>query len=222
MARVNILAIEDLTHDVRKYTCHRPSKYDFKPGQATEVALDKDGWKDIKRPFTFTSLPSDQHLEFTIKSYPDHEGVTEQIGRASTGDSFLIDDAWGAIEYKGPGLFIAGGAGITPFISIIRQLVEKGELQGNRLIFSNKTAEDVIMESYWQQTFGPNFTSTLTQDEQGGHDHAKIDEAYLKEQIRSVDQFFYICGPDKMVSDIAGALQNLGVKQDKIIHEDLG
>lgn len=221
MARVKILAIEELTHDVRKYTCKRPSKYDFTPGQATEVALDKDDWKDKKRPFTYTSLPSDQHLEFTIKTYPDHGGVTEQLGQASAGDNFLIDDAWGAIEYKGPGLFIAGGAGITPFISIIRQLVEKGELQGNRLIFSNKTAKDVIMESYWRQTFGPNFTSTLTEEESPGHDHRKIDQDYLKDQIRSVDQYFYICGPDKMVSDIAEALQKLDVKKEKIIHEDL-
>lgn len=222
MARVKILAIDDLTHDVRQYTCKRPSKYDFTPGQATEVALDIEDWKDKKRPFTYTSIPSDEHLEFTIKSYPDHDGVTEQIGKASAGDSFLIDDAWGAIEYKGPGLFIAGGAGITPFISIIRQLVEKGQLQGNRLIFSNKTAKDVIMESYWRQTFGPNFTSTLTQEEQSGHDNAKIDQEYLKDQIRSVDQYFYICGPEKMVTDISEALQNLGVKKDKIIHEDFG
>ena len=95
------------------------------------VALDKDGWRDEQRPFTFTGLPDADRLEFVIKSYPSHDGVTEQIADLKPGDSVLIEDPWGAIEDKGPGTFIAGGAGITPFIAILRaRHAREGSLAG--------------------------------------------------------------------------------------------
>ncbi len=54
---VRILKTEPVTHNVRHYRIERPADYTFTPGQATEVSLDKDGWRDEKRPFTFTALP---------------------------------------------------------------------------------------------------------------------------------------------------------------------
>ena len=120
--------MSEVTHNVRRIRLEKPDDYNFTPGQATEVAIDKEGWRDEKRPFTFTSLNSDPWLEFVIKVYPDHDGVTEQIGQLQKGDSLIIEDLWGAIEYKGEGTFIAGGAGVTPFIAIFRDLARKGEL----------------------------------------------------------------------------------------------
>ena len=78
MPSVQILDSSDVTHNVRRYTLERPEGYSFKPGQATEVSLDEDGWRDKKHPFTFTSLADDPHLEFTIKSYfnTGGDGVT--------------------------------------------------------------------------------------------------------------------------------------------------
>jgi predicted ferric reductase len=45
-----------------------------------------------------------------------------KIRKLKHGDELIIRDVWGAIEYKGEGVFIAGGAGVTPFIAILRQL----------------------------------------------------------------------------------------------------
>jgi len=66
---VAILDIADVTHNVRRYTLERPEGYVFKPGQATEVSLDEEGWRDRKHPFTFTGYGDAPTLEFTIKSY---------------------------------------------------------------------------------------------------------------------------------------------------------
>jgi ferredoxin-NADP reductase len=79
------------------------------------------------------------HLEFTIKIYSDHDGVTNQLGQLKVGDELLLHDVWGAIQYKGEGTFIAGGAGVTPFIAIFRQLQKDKKLGNNKLIFSNRT-----------------------------------------------------------------------------------
>jgi predicted ferric reductase len=68
----------------------------------------------------YTSLNDNKQLEFTIKIYDSHNGVT-RIRKLKHGDELIIR-VWGAIEYKGEGVFIAGGAGVTPFIAILRQL----------------------------------------------------------------------------------------------------
>jgi ferredoxin-NADP reductase len=122
---LKIKKITQITHDVKSYQLEKPADYSFVPGQATEVSIQKEGWTEEKRPFTFTSLPEDDFLEFIIKSYPDHNGVTEQMDQLEEGDQLIIDDPWGAIQYKGPGVFIAGGAGVTPFIAIFRDLHQK-------------------------------------------------------------------------------------------------
>src|SRR5438445_3882352 len=139
---VKIKAIGKVTHDVMKIITEKPEKYQFTPGQATEIAIDKEGWKDEKRPFTFTCLPTDDHLEFMIKTYPSHKSVTNELFQLKSDDKLILQDAFGAINYKSEGIFIAGGAGITPFISIFKYLHSKNEIGKNKLIFANKTKAD--------------------------------------------------------------------------------
>src|SRR5206468_5768410 len=119
---VKIISIKPVTHNVNQIRVEKPAGYQFVPGQATEVSINKDKWREEKRPFTFTGLNEDPYLEFTIKSYKDHQGVTNEIGLLKTGDELIVRDVWGAIHYQGEGYFIAGGAGITPFIAILRRL----------------------------------------------------------------------------------------------------
>ena len=128
---LKIRETKQVTHDVKCFRLEKPAGYHFTPGQATDVSINKPGWENEKRPFTFTCLNSDPYLEFTIKSYP-RNGVTQQIGELKAGDELILRDVWGAIEYKGEGYFIAGGAGITPFIAILRQLHHDGKAKGNR------------------------------------------------------------------------------------------
>lgn len=115
--KVQIKDIHQVTHDVKRFTVEKPEGFEFEPGQATELSINKESWRDEKRPFTFTSLNENPNLEFVIKIYPGHDGVTKQIGQLKEGDSFLIGDPWGTIQYKGQGVFLAGGAGVTPFIA---------------------------------------------------------------------------------------------------------
>ncbi|HCX23646.1 MAG: flavodoxin reductase [Flammeovirgaceae bacterium] len=216
---VKVTAVLSLTHDVKQIRTEKPDGFEFTPGQATEVALNKKGYQEEKRPFTFTCLPSDDYLEFVIKSYFDHDGVTKQIDEIQVGDELIIDEAWGAIEYKGKGVFIAGGAGITPFISIFRDLEAKGEVEGNKLIFSNKTGKDVILEPYWEELLGEDFTSTITHEKIEGHENGMINMEFLKKHVTDYSQNFYVCGPDQMIKDISGSLKQLGASPDGIVFE---
>jgi len=118
---VKILKTEMVTHNVKRFTLEKPKNYSFISGQATDVSINKPGLENELRPFTFTCLNTDPYLEFTIKIYKGHNGVTEKLLDVNSGDELILHDVFGAINYQGPGLFIAGGAGITPFISILRQ-----------------------------------------------------------------------------------------------------
>ncbi|KKL53475.1 hypothetical protein LCGC14_2275080, partial [marine sediment metagenome] len=148
--KILVQSITHLNHNVVHLVTQKPSGYTYTPGQATELSLARPNWKAEKRPFTFTSLPDSEALEFVIKSYPDHKGVTEQVPSIEPGDELLIEDAWGAIEYKGPGVFIAGGAGATPFIAIFRDLAQKGEIKGNKFLFANKKERDIFYKDHFE------------------------------------------------------------------------
>jgi len=218
--KVRILKIEPVTHDVKRFIIEKPLDYAYTPGQATDVSIDKDTWKDEKRPFTFTCLPNENYLEFVIKIYPEHHGVTEQLGKLSPGDTLTIREPFGTIAYKGKGIFIAGGAGITPFIAILRHLNKEGKLKGNALLFSNKTAPDIILEEELKKILGENCYFTLTREKHEGCDFGRIDERYLKQKVKNFKKYFYVCGPPQMVAGIKAYLQKLGAKMDTIVFEE--
>ena len=76
---VKIKSVEHVTHDVLRIQTEKPGQFNFRPGQATEISINKDEWLDERRPFTFTCLPENDFLEFTIKTYPSHNGVTNEL-----------------------------------------------------------------------------------------------------------------------------------------------
>ena len=219
-AKTTLLVKEFVTHDVRRFILEKPKDYEFNPGQATMLSIDKDEWEDEKRPFTFTSLNDDQILEFTIKCYPDHNGVTKEIHQLEPGDKLTLRDPFGTINYEGSGVFIAGGAGITPFIAIFRELREKGDLKGNKLIFSNKKQKDIILEKEFKDMLdSEDLILTLTRENKEGYLNKRIDKKFLEDHIDNFDQNFYICGPSEMVADLKKDLKELGAEVEGIIFE---
>ena len=217
---VKILETENVTHNVKRFKVNKPVAYKFKPGQATEIAVNLPTWKEQKRPYTFTSLNNWDTLEFTIKIYADHKAVSNELGKLQAGDELILHEVFGAINYKGEGVFIAGGAGVTPFIAILRQLQKDGKLGNSKLIFSNKTSKDIILKDEFEKMLGANFINTLTDETTAHYDNRKIDADYLKEKINNFSQYFYICGPDAMIESVKGMLQNLGVNKEKIVIEE--
>lgn len=217
--KVKILDINQVTHDVKEFITEKPQGFSYKPGQATVVSINKEGQRDDKRPFTFTSLNDDENLEFIIKIYHEAHGVTDALDQLKVGDELLINDPWGAIQYKGPGYFIAGGAGITPFIAILRQLKKENKVDGNVLLFSNKTSKDIILKDELKDILGDNAIFTLTREDHPDYYKGHIDEAFLKKHVDNFSKQFYICGTPEMTEDVNKTLENLGAKTDSIIFE---
>ena len=216
---VRILDTIPVTHNVRHYRLERPRGYGFSPGQATEVSIDRDGWQDRKRPFTFTCLPDAEMLELTIKSYFDHNGVTNELWSLGAGDRLILRDVWGTIQYRGKGTFIAGGAGVTPFIAILRHLNATGKIAGNRLIVSNRTEKDIILREEFDSMEGLDVLWTVTDDPKSKLLQERIDAGFLKAHVPDLAQNFYLCGPDAMVSDLRGLLEAAGADVGNVTWE---
>lgn len=217
---LKVKAVEKATHNVLRIVTEKPPHYHFEPGQATEVSINKPNWKAEKRPFTFTSLPVDKHLEFTIKVYPSHHGVTNELLKLKTGNELIIGVAWGAINYKGEGIFLAGGAGVTPFISIFRSLHSQNKLGNNKLIFANKTKADIINEAEFKNMLGKNFINILSDEKTDHYAHGYITKDFLKQTGVDLNKNFYVCGPPPMMDAVEKQLNMLGVAQESIIKEE--
>lgn len=218
---VKVKSIENVTHDVLKIVAEKPENFSFKPGQATEIAINKNGWEKEKRPFTFTCLPNADYLEFTIKTYPLHKSVTNQLLQLRENDELILHEVFGAIEYKGEGVFIAGGAGITPFISIFRYLQSINKTGANKLIYANKTKADIILEAEFKKLLGSNFINILSDEKAEGYANGLITEDFIKQNSNGLDKLFYVCGPPPMLEAIEKQLFNLHVNEESIIKESL-
>ncbi len=217
---LKVKSVGHVTHDVLQIVLEKPPGFTFLPGQAAEVAINKEGWEGEVRPFTFTCLPADDYLEFTIKTYPDHKGVTNELLSLKPDDELIISEAWGTINYKGEGTFIAGGAGVTPFISIFRHLLSKNKIGNNKLIFANKRKSDIIHIEEFNEMLGKNFINILSDEETDAYAHGYISEEFLKKNISNRKDYIYLCGPEVMMDIVEKQLANLGIKKELIVKEE--
>jgi ferredoxin-NADP reductase len=215
---VKVLKTGFVTHNVKHFVVEKPKGYTFVPGQATDVAVNKPGLENELRPFTFTCLPNSDHLEFIIKIYTGHRGMTENLLQVKEGDEFILHDVFGTIHFEGPGLFIAAGAGITPFISIFRHLKEQNKLHGNTLLFANRTENDVILKSELEQMLEDHYVDVIEIPSSGGIGK-RIDGELLQQHLSSKKQYYYVCGPDKFTAIMVEMLMGFGVEKSQIIIE---
>ncbi|MEO9862872.1 MAG: FAD-binding oxidoreductase [Yoonia sp.] len=211
--------ITPVTHDTYQLMFGRPKDFTFAPGQAAELAFQKDGIKDEGRPFTMVSQPDESSLSFVIKSYPDHDGVTEHVPDLGIGDIAQADGPFGAIQDHGAGVFLAAGAGVTPFIAILKKHEREG-IKGDTLIFANKTDDDIILKETWESLAGVDPIFYISDQDDTAYTKGKVDQAELEKLITDKTQPFYICGPGGFVDAMRDALKDMGVADDKIITED--
>lgn len=217
---VKVLKTDFVTHNVKRFVVEKPVGFSFTPGQACDVSINRLGLEEELRPFTFTSVTDSDTLEFIIKIYSGHDGVTKKLGTIGRGDELILHDVFGTIAYRGAGLYIAGGAGITPFIAILRDLELKNNLSGNTLIFVNRTSSDVILEHELKELLGDKFVSVVEASGDPSVPPKFIDRDLLRPYVGSQHKFYYICGPEAFTNIVIGYLSDLGIDPSQIVIEE--
>ncbi len=217
MQKLKIISSHYITHDVKRFVLEKPEDFEYAPGQSAHISIDLPGWEEQVRPYTFTSLQHWDYIEFIIKIYDEHDGVSSQLGKLNAGAQLILHDIFGTIKYKGPGVFIAGGTGITPFIAIFRALFQSENIRTVALLYSNKTREDVILHNELTKMLGPAYQNVFTREGVIGFRERRIDRKFLIENIGNFSHRFYVCGPRDFTVEICEALISLGAKPEYLI-----
>ena len=217
-----VAAIRDTTYDTRVFTLlPHVAGYPFAPGQhcLVDVGLNRP------RPFSFSSSPLQQPgFEMAIK----RAGVlTEQLFRLRVGDTITISRPLSSRFSLAPGerhlAMVAGGTGITPFMSIIRDAVWRKLPTRLTLVFANKTAADIIygpeLAALAAQHPALTLVFTLTQAWPEGWtgERGRIDGAMLRRHVADVrEPRWLLCGPPPMVVALRRELVAFGVIPERI------
>lgn len=205
-------------------------RFKFKPGQYMEWTLGHKGtdMRGNRRYFTIASSPSERTVNLGIKFYNEPSSYKKAMLAMQTGDKIVGGQLAGDFtlpkDPKKKLVFVAGGIGITPFRSMLKYLVDKGEKRDIVFLYSTRTEdeivyEDVLMEAW--RDLGVRFVGTLTdvqQPPEGWHGYT----GYLNHEIiaREVpdyaERMFYISGSRPMVVGVHDSLSALGVSGRKI------
>ncbi|MEJ5203108.1 MAG: ferric reductase-like transmembrane domain-containing protein, partial [Anaerolineales bacterium] len=131
---------------------HRGLK--FQPGQFAWLTIWNSPFSDAEHPFSFSSSAEQtDHLAFTIKEAGD---FTQRIKTLQPGERVWVDGAYGAFScdrhpHASGCIFIAGGVGITPMMSMLRTLADRNDRRPLWLIYANKTWDGVIFREEIEQ-----------------------------------------------------------------------
>ena len=187
------------------------NQYKFRSGQyATLIFLQKDMW--FHHPFSFSNPYNSKNLRFTIKTSGN---FTSKVKNIKIGTKVWIDGPLGTFtlnkSVNNKYVFIAGGIGITPILSIIKSIKEKSSAV---LLYSNKTDQDINFQKEISDT------GIFTHYFNTGKDNNRIN---IQKIIQICPDFkkrdFYLCGPEKMTLDLVNNLKESGVTDEQIHFE---
>jgi len=191
----------------------------FLPGQFAFISFEKDGFEE-SHPFSFSSSPNDSVVRFSVKIFGDY---TARLRQLSPGTKCLIWGAYGRFYYNFFGnkdvVCIAGGIGITPFVSLIRYEENHVLPRKISLFYSAKNESLAIYHNYFidVQSRLQNFKYFPNFDAQ----KPRLSSQSIIQDIGDLhNKLFYICGPTGMMHGLSADLQNSGVKSSDIIFED--
>ncbi|MCF6282651.1 MAG: ferric reductase-like transmembrane domain-containing protein [Candidatus Polarisedimenticolaceae bacterium] len=200
----------------------------FKPGQFAWLTLRESPWHVKEHPFSFSSSAARQdRLEFTIKELGD---FTRTIKETQIGEIAYLDGPYGAFSvdrYRGaPGfVFIAGGVGAAPIVSILSTLADRHEHRPLWFIYSNNCWEDVIFREALEtlkERLDLRLIHVLAEPPTGWKGETGfITQALLRKALPSdMKKYeYFLCGPKPMSDAVQQELHTLQVPLGKVHFE---
>ena len=205
----------------------------FQAGQYIALFFDFDGLR-TSRPYSISSPPNQSgYYDITVRRVPDGPASNYLLDDIRPGHTFESSGPCGNFYYNplfhGRNMVcIAGGSGITPFISMLREITERGLDRTVFLFFGNKDLSDVIFHDELtglSRRFENVRYIPVIENPPAGYDGATglITGALIRETVGSLpDKTFYMCGPQGMYDFCLPELENLGVSRHRIRREVYG
>ena len=211
---INIIKIINETYDTKTFVFAKPNNFEFVSGQYCMLSFKGD---ETAKPFTFSSSPDNENLEITIKKIGK---FTEKIHDSKQGDELILRGPFGtALNYEPEkdAIFIAGGSGITPFISAIRYAKHIKNKKTIILFYANREEKDIIFREELENS-GVQIIFVLTKvsDNKWNGETGYISEELILKYVNPDAQAWYISGPPIMNKALKNILTQLGVNDIRV------
>lgn len=232
---VALKAREQIARDTMAFTFSRPTGFTFKPGQAIDVTLIEPPQTDAKgsrRAFSIVSAPF--YGDLVVATRMRDSAFKRVLGSLPLGNRVQIEGPFGSLTLHNsrsrPAIFLAGGIGITPFMSILRQAARDDRPRVIKLLYSNRRPEDAAFLPELQQLERAHrgwfrLIATMTEPQGTGAAWDGPTGLIDPELVRSVitepaAPVFYVAGPPAMVGAMRQGLNGIGIDDDDIRSED--
>ncbi|MEK7102962.1 MAG: FAD-binding oxidoreductase, partial [Patescibacteria group bacterium] len=198
-------------------------KISHMPGQFAFVRIIQGAYDKKSHPFTISSSPDDQYIRFSIKALGDY---TKSLAAIASGTRCRIEGPFGRFTYSTTPethqLWVAGGIGVTPFLSMARFFKDQGSTMGYDIdmYYSGKSLEELVFLKELREiaaALKQGFRVHTFDSSKQGHLTAGIIAQEIKD-VQGRDMF--ICGPMAMMDALSGQLVLLGLPSSKIHKED--
>ena len=220
----------EVAQDTMAFHFEKPTGFDFEPGQSVDLTLMNPPETDSEgnvRTFSIASAPFEEQLRFATRMRDT--AFKRSLKKMPLGTVVKMDSAMGSFTlHKNsakPAVFLAGGIGITPFSSIVRQADHDRAPHRLYLFYSNRRPEDAPFFEVLQhlEKTNPNFRFIATMTEMSGSketwngETARINREMLSKYLNDLrGPIYYIAGPPAMVSLMRKVLVASGVDEDDI------
>lgn len=215
-------------NDVKSFIFEKPENFSFIAGQFITLFLDVEDPRGSYRQFSVASSPTEDYVMITTTM------------RGSNFKNKLVDMLNQKVKVKGPfgrftlqdaenNVMIAGGIGITPFRSMIKHATDTESSAKIKLIYSNKTPEDIIfvedLDLMEKMNENLEIIHTITRPE--GHFWkgvtGRVDEHMIEQHVEDMENpVFYVCGPPAMVDAMQTVLKEMGIAEERVKMERFG
>ena len=217
----------EVAHDTYEFTFEKPKNFSFIPGQNVKLYFHDLDEEKKHRTLTIASAPYEEDLKVAMRIREStfkkrlvafKEGmVIEGVG--PTGHKFFLHE-----DTSVPAVFIAGGIGVIPAFSIIKDVLKRNMPYTCVLFYSNRNEEDI---SYREELEAlakahENFTLVLTltncEPEEWKGEVGYIDEDMITTYVKNIkDSMFYIAGAPKMMFGMKDTLLDMGVPEEHLV-----
>jgi ferredoxin-NADP reductase len=232
--QVKLIGRDEIARGTTAFRFEKPAGFSYKPGQAVDIAVidapAKNG-ENLQHAFSLVSAPFEEHL--IVATRMRDSAFKRALATAEIGTRFTLDGPFGSLTLHNkrsrPAVFIAGGIGITPFMSMLRQAAHDELAHPLLLLYSNRQPEDASFLTELQRLEQRNrnfrLVATMTQPEKSsqawGGESGPINAALLKKTAGALTEpIYYLVGPPAMVEAMRQTLNAAGVDGDDVRSEE--